>query len=74
MAKTRKRTKTQQKSAISPLMIVVVSIGALLIVIGLIVLGNQSSGQVTGSVDVSEFPTLGQPDAPVTMIEFSDYG
>lgn len=77
MAKARTRTKarqkTQKKSAISPLVIAGVAIGALLIVVGLIYLGNQGQ-RVTGQVNISDFPALGKPDAPVTMIEFSDYG
>lgn len=53
-------------------MIAVVVVAAVLIVGGLIFLGNQSrAGQ---PVDVSQFPTLGDANAPVTITEFSDYG
>jgi len=74
LAKTRRRpaTQTKSKSAISPVLIGVVVIAAVLMVSGLIVLGNQN--QVGQPVDISEFPTLGAPDAPVTIIEYSDYG
>jgi hypothetical protein len=39
---------------------------------GLIVLGN--SGRATEPVDLSQFPTKGDANAPVTMVDFSDYG
>jgi hypothetical protein len=56
-------------------MIVVVVVGAVLLVGGLILLGNQSRNISTaGSVDLDEFPALGDLAAPVTMIEYSDYG
>ena len=77
---TKKRTKTrakpQQKSMISPVMIGVVAVAAILVVAGLILLGNQSnSGSGSGGpVDVSQFPTMGDANAPVTMLEYSDYG
>jgi protein-disulfide isomerase len=66
------RQKTESKSVISPVMIGGVIAAAILVVAGLILLGNQS--QVGGSVDTSQFPTMGDPDAPVTITEFSDYG
>ena len=54
-------------------MIGVVAVAAVLIVGGLIVLGNMGN-QVTGTVDLSAFPSAGNANAPVTMIEYSDYG
>lgn len=57
---------------ISPVMIGVVVVAAILVVAGLVILGNQS--QVGETVDTSQFPTMGDPDAPVTITEFSDYG
>jgi protein-disulfide isomerase len=76
LAKTRKRIKkpaqTQTKSAISPVMIGGVAIAAVLVVVGLIILGNQS--QAGQPVDDSQFPTLGAATAPVTITEYSDYG
>ena len=75
MAKTKKRAKPtkQSKQTISPVLIGIVSIASILLVAGLIVLGNQT--QSAGEpVDVSQYPSLGSPDAPVTIIEFSDYG
>ena len=75
MSKTRKRTTTVKpasKSGVSPLMIGIVAAIAILLVGGLIVLGN--SGRATETVDLSQFPTKGNANAPVTMIDFSDYG
>jgi hypothetical protein len=54
-------------------MIGVVAAAALLIVGGLIVLGNMGN-QVTGQVDLIAFPVEGDVNAPVTMMEYSDYG
>ena len=77
MTKSRKRTKirsakAQQKSAISPVMIGAVAVAAILVVAGLVLLSNRST--TVEPVDVSQFPTLGDANAPVTMIEYSDYG
>ena len=77
MTKSRKRTKIrpakgQQKSAISPVMIAGVAVAAILVVVGLVLLSNRSTS--AEPVDVSQYPTLGDPNAPVTMIEYSDYG
>lgn len=75
MAKTKKRVKPirQSKQSISAVLIGIVSIASILLVAGLIVLGNQtqSAGE---AVNISQFPSMGNPDAPVTIIEFSDYG
>ncbi|MBN1219479.1 MAG: DsbA family protein [Anaerolineae bacterium] len=68
-AKIKSRVKRQAKPTISPTMIVLVMGAALLIAGGLMVVGNQA-----GEVDVSRYPTKGQADAPVTIIEYSDYG
>ena len=56
------------------MMIVGVAVAATLLVVGLIVLGNQNAQSSGEPVDVGQFPTLGEPDAPVTLLEFSDYG
>ena len=75
LAKTKKRVKPgkQSKQTISPILIGIVSIASILLVAGLIILGNQT--QNTGEpADVSQFPSMGNADAPVTIIEFSDYG
>ncbi|MCB0210893.1 MAG: DsbA family protein [Anaerolineae bacterium] len=76
MAKNRKSSRravqTQKSSGISPVMIGVVVAGVLLIVAGLIYLGNQGTEPV--ALDLTSFPTLGDPNAPVTMVEYSDLG
>jgi hypothetical protein len=80
LAKTKKRggagpqpRPPKSKPLISPIQIGLVVVAALLIVGGLIVLGNQARG-VSGQVDLDRFPTLGAADAPVTFVEYSDYG
>ncbi len=77
MTKTRKRSrpkrKAQPQSTISPVLIGLVVVAALLIVGGLIMLGNQSQGG-SDPVDVSQFAALGDVNAPVTIVEYSDYG
>ncbi len=79
MTKARKRKKPKQRiqqpeSTLSPVMIGVVIIGALAVVGGLILLGNLGRDLGEQPVDVSQFPALGDANAPVTMMEFSDYG
>lgn len=76
MAKTRTRTrsKVDSKPVISPLLIGLIAVAAILVVAGLILLGNQSQSNLAGPVDVADFPAMGSPEAPVTMIEFGDYG
>lgn len=80
MAKTKKRgvagpqpRASKSKPFITPVQIGLVVVAALLIVGGLIVLGNQGRG-VSGQIDFDRFPTLGAADAPVTFVEYSDYG
>jgi protein-disulfide isomerase len=77
MSRTRPVVKKQAKAAVSPVMIAAVVVGALLLVGGLILLGNQGRNTETGSLgslDLSRYPALGDPNAPVTIVEFSDYG
>ena len=71
MAKAKKSTKQQSKAGISPTLIILVIVAAVLVVGGLILLNNQST---TTEVDVSGFPHLGDENAPVVMIEYSDFG
>ncbi len=77
MTKTKKRSrpkrKAQPQSTISPVLIGLVVVAAFLIVYGLILLSNQSQG-AGAPVDVSQFATLGDVNAPVTIIEYSNYG
>lgn len=79
MAKSRQRTrrKTQQKSkpAISPILIIGVVAGSLLLVGGLILLGNKNrNATIGGSPDIEQVPGLGDANAPVVMEEYSDFG
>ena len=81
MAKSRKRsvtasTKQPSKSALSPLWIGGVVVAAIILVGGLILLGNQSRGGTAENAqfDFSQFPMKGSKDAPVTFIDFSNYG
>jgi len=69
-----RQPKVQRKSAISPAMIAVVVVASILLVGGLIYLGFQSQESSPTTTDMSQFPALGDPNASVTMIEYSDYG
>jgi hypothetical protein len=75
LAKTkRRRTKAsrKRKQTISPLMIGLVSLVAIVVVGGLSWAGESlNSG---GSLDIDQFPAKGDPAAPVTLVEYSDYG
>jgi hypothetical protein len=62
-AKTGSNSKTQPTS-ISPIMIVGVGVAAVLLVVGLIILGNQSNRTSSTPVDTSQFPTVGDASAP----------
>ena len=75
MAKTRTRVSTTKdsKSAVSPVMIGIVAVAAVLLVAGLIWLGNSNQPGVV-SVDLSQFPTKGSAEAKVALVEYSDYG
>jgi hypothetical protein len=75
LAKTARHipTKTESKPIVSPLMIGVVIGVAILLVGGLIVLGNRGH-QPTRTVDPNQFPAMGPANAAVTMIDYSDYG
>lgn len=78
MSKKRTRTRTsskaqQQQSGVSTPMIIGVAVAAVLIVVGLVLLGNWSQGKAE-PVDVSSLATIGDADAPVTIIEYSDFG
>ncbi len=61
----------RSKRGLSPGIILLV-IGLSILAVGtLVVLSNQSGG---GPVDISKFPAKGAANAPVTMIEYADYG
>jgi hypothetical protein len=75
VAKTHQRSKAkaEAKPLVSPLMIGIVVAAAVLVVVGLVMLGNWGTTP-TAPVELSQFPNKGQADAPVTIVEFSDYG
>lgn len=75
-AKRRVRSSATQstKPAISPLLIGLVVIASLLIVGGLIWLGNVQSSNTNVTVELDQFPAKGDENAPVTIVEYSDYG
>ena len=76
MTKKRKRRVNQRKQTtpISPVMLVSIAVAAVLIVVGLVMLGNRQERNLSAPVDVSQFPAIGPADAPVTVIEYSDFG
>lgn len=57
--------------SISPMMIGIVIGVVVLVVGGLIVLGNM--GSQPAEVDISQYPVLGDATAPVTLLGYSDY-
>jgi len=75
---TKKRVPTRverkQKSAVSPMMIAGVAVIAVLLVVGLIWLGNRQESNLSATVDIGDFPTEGVATAPVTIVEYSDFG
>ncbi|MCB0162850.1 MAG: DsbA family protein [Anaerolineae bacterium] len=71
---SRRRVPEKQGAGMSPVIIGAVIVGALLITAGLIFLGTQSPGATSSTLDLTNFPTMGDPDAPVTMVEYSDFG
>lgn len=68
------RSRTAEKSRISPVMIGVIAIAAILIVAGLMWLGNRDQTTASAEIDLSQFPSKGPAGAPVTIVEYSDYG
>ncbi len=55
------------------MLIVGVSLAAVLLVVGLILLGNQGT-RTDVTVDLNDYPAEGDANAPVTIVEYSDYG
>jgi len=77
VAKTKRRAAPQQSGpAISPMMIGVVAVAAILIVGGIILLSNQGTTPTpaAGTLEAGTFPTVGDPNAPVTITEYGDFG
>jgi protein-disulfide isomerase len=74
MAKKRKSTSSSKKeqSAIQPGLIIGVVVAAVLIVGGLVLLGNFN--QSAAPVDLTGYPSMGDPNAKVTVVEYADFG
>lgn len=75
MTKKHVRTSTvtkTEKSGMQPGLIIGIVVAAVLIVGGLVLMGNFN--QNSGPVDLTGFPTLGEANAKVTMVEYSDFG
>lgn len=70
---TRTNKQTGSKPVVSPILIVGISLAAVLLVVGLIVLGNQST-RADIAVNLDDYPAEGDASAPVTIVEYSDYG
>ncbi len=76
----RRTTRPEAKPVVSTQMIMIVAAIAIILTGGLMLLGNWGSisGQpttaATTGIDTENLPFLGSEDAPVTMIDFSDYG
>lgn len=80
MAKTVSKTRRASRptsagtvggSSISPMMIGIVIGVVVLVVGGLIVLGNL--GNKPAAVDIGQYPVMGKATAPVTLLGYSDY-
>lgn len=82
MAKSKRRavtaSQTGSKSTLSPLVLGGVVVVVIILVAGLVLLGNRGSesqpGESLAEVDFSNFPSKGDDNAPVTFIDFSNYG
>ena len=55
--------------------VLIVGAGALIVVVGLVVAGNltRGSGDIPERTAEAEGRTLGSPDAPLTIVEYSDF-
>lgn len=73
MTKRKKRVQPQKKKPISPTTIMVVVIAIIALVGGLIAISFGQGSTTTGPTDLAQYPTKGEPDAPVTIVEYSDY-
>ncbi len=72
--RTQKR-KAEDKPIVSPKVIIGVVVAALLVVGGLILLGtNQNNNTAAQPANLADFPSKGDDNAPVTMVEYSDFG
>lgn len=73
---SKKRTRTApvktDNPALQPGLIIGIVVAAVLIVAGLVLLGNFN--QSSAPVDLTGFPSMGSASAKVTMVEYSDFG
>lgn len=71
-------SQAEPKPVISPQMIAIIAAVALILTGGLLVLGNWDSLTDTtptaNNIEVDNLPFLGDANAPVTLVDFSDYG
>lgn len=72
--RSRSSSRSESKSPVSPMVIGGVVVASLLLVGVLVWLGNLQTSNASATVDFEEFPALGDEDAPVTIVEYSDYG
>jgi protein-disulfide isomerase len=80
MSKSRRAENTQQEA--KPVVSIPLIIGAVAVVVLVIAAvliftqGDKKPVSITESiqVDKTEFPVKGDPNAPVTLVDFSDYG
>jgi len=74
MAKQRITTaSTKPSSAVRPGLIIGLIVAVVFIVAGLVLLGNLNQSS-SAPVDLSKFPVEGNPNAKVTILEYSDFG
>jgi len=79
LSKSRVSTRPQHeaKQVISPTMLIGIGVVLAIVILGgLIFMSNQSNSATSANarLEQNEFPTAGDPNAPVTMVDFSDYG
>ncbi|MDM8529912.1 hypothetical protein QUF63_01975 [Anaerolineales bacterium HSG25] len=71
-----KRAETVAKPTVSPILILGIAAIIAVLLGAVLIFWDTANPQPTSrtSTDETEFPTKGDPDAPVTITEFSDYG
>jgi len=79
LSKSRVSTRPhhEAKPVISPATLIGIGVVLAIVILGGLIFMSNSSGSATGTsakVDDGEFPVQGDPNAPVTMVDFSDYG
>jgi protein-disulfide isomerase len=79
LSKSRVSTRPQHeaKPVISPTTLIGIGVVLAIVIVAVLIFVTNGPGATTGAtakVDDSEFPVQGDPNAPVTMVDFSDYG